>query len=374
MKIAIIVPRYGLVGGAETFVFELTERLAQLDDYEVHVLANRWRKGNASITFHKIPIIPFPRWLRPVSFASFAQKAIRAASFDIIHSHDRIFEMNLLTFHGIPHETWIKKTKRNHLSLFDKATAWVEKKGIYSAPSPTILPVSNLVKEELLNLYPLSESRIYVVHPGVSIDRFSKLDAAACRKEIRMRHGISQSDVVVLFVGMNFEIKRLELVMKGVAGLVGKGGKKVNLLVVGKGEVGLYMTMARDLGIHRRVFFTGVTKEVEKYYLASDIFAMPSLYDTFGLVVLEAMAAGLPVIISRRVGARDIIDPGINGLILPHSPSSADITNTLSLLLDDQKRKKMGEQARQVALQHDWSNVTQQVAQFYRNIKKTRPR
>jgi len=278
--------------------------------------------------------------------------------------------MDLFTMHGIPHKIWVKEVRCKPLSLFDRSMAWVEKKGITGSGSPMILAVSTLVRDEMLKVYDIPESRIRVIYPGVSKDRFSTLDQETCRREVRRDHGLSQNDVIVLFVGMNFEIKRLELVLKGIADLVSKGNKdsKLKLLVVGKGDRERYLTMARELGIANRVTFVGVTKEVEKYYLASDIFAMPSVFDTFGIAVLEAMMAGLPVIISRRVGARDLIRPGVHGFILPDNPSPSDMTETLAPLMEREKRVKMGKNCRKVALKYDWNRSANQVAAVYQML------
>ena len=85
IRVAVVIPKYGLIGGAEGFVFNLTERLAQRDDFDVHVIANQWRQGEASITFHKVPRIRFPRWLQPISFAYFVQKTIQEYKFAEFH-------------------------------------------------------------------------------------------------------------------------------------------------------------------------------------------------------------------------------------------------------------------------------------------------
>jgi UDP-glucose:(heptosyl)LPS alpha-1,3-glucosyltransferase len=166
---------------------------------------------------------------------------------------------------------------------------------------------------------------------------------------------------------MNFEIKRLELVLKAVAELLAKQKEsaKLKVLVVGKGEKEKYHLMARQLEIADRVIFAGVTREVEKYYLASDIFAMPSAFDTFGLAVLEAMAAGLPVIITRTVGARDLIDPGVHGFVLSKNPSPTDFTTVLDILMERETRMKMGQNSMQTALKHDWDTVANKVANIY---------
>lgn len=371
IKIAVVIPKYGLVGGAEGFVYALTERLAMRDEFEIHVFANRYRKGKAPIVFHRVPILVFPRFLRQISFAWFVNRRIRKATYDLVHSHDRIFRMNLFTMHGIPHETWIRRMRNKRLSLFDRGMAWVEKKGLTGPPVPMVLPVSTLVKDELQKNYPVSESHIEVIHPGVSLERFDDQDHLGSRREIRTRHGINNEDLVILFVGMNFEIKRLGLLMEGISRLstgdaMGNGPSvEVKLLVVGKGKEMAYMDMAREYGVADRVIFAGVTREVEKYYFASDIFAMPSVYDTFGMAVLEAMAAGLPVIISRTVGAKDLVKDGVEGFVLGDPPTAIELSQKIKFLSNAENRLKMGERARHQSLNHDWDRVAERMATLY---------
>ncbi|MEJ2656119.1 MAG: glycosyltransferase family 4 protein [Desulfobacterales bacterium] len=370
IRVAVIIPKYGLVGGAETYVFELCERLALRGEFQIHVLANKWRKGKAPITFHKIPIISFPRFLQPLSFAYFAKKHIHLSDYSLVHSHDRIFGMDLLTFHGIPHETWIRNIRRRHLTLFDRATAWVEQKGFKNQRLKIVMPVSGLVQEEVVKRYGFLKDKILMNPPGVDLERFSILDPLKCRQEILLQYGWSQKDIIVLFVSMNFKLKRLDLVLKSMAFVAGKERENSNLklLVVGKGDEKRFKKLARDMGISKQVIFAGVTREVEKYYMAADIFAMPSSFDTFGLVVLEAMAAGLPVIISKSVGARDLVKEGLNGFILSEEPSVSEMGTSLSLLLDSGKRKLMGENGRRVARLHTWDKTADRVADLYRRL------
>ncbi|MCF8145792.1 MAG: glycosyltransferase family 4 protein [Deltaproteobacteria bacterium] len=367
MKIAVVIPKYGLVGGAEGFSYELTERLAMRKRFEMHLFANQFRRGTAPIIFHKVPILPFPRSLRQISFAYWAERRIRRGGFDLIHSHDRIFRMHLLTMHGIPHKTWIRKVRNKRMTLFDRAMAWVEQRGVTGPNLRMVLPVSGLVAEELLRMYPIPSSRMAVIHPGISQERFASLDRTACRRQIRNRHGLSESDVVVLFVGMNFEIKQLGLVIEGIAHLVQKekGASGLRLLVAGKGNPAPYQALAQRLGIGDRIIFAGVTREVETHYLASDIFVMPSLFDAFGMAVLEAMAAGLPVIITRNVGARDLVTDGVQGFVLGEPPEPADLGRKIAVLLDPEQRIKMGDQARSMALRHTWDRVADQVEAVY---------
>ncbi len=366
-RVAVVIPKYGLVGGAEGFAHALTERLAVRDEFEMHVLANRYRRGDAPVIFHQIPMFVFPRFLRQISFAFFVDRHLKSRAYHVVHSHDRIFKMDLFTFHGIPHETWTRRMRNKRVSLFDRAMIGVEKRGLSGPPFPTVLPVSTLVKAELQKCYPIPDNHVRVIHPGVSEGRFFRGDRMHWRQMIRRRHGIGERDPVILFVGMNFEIKRLGLLMEGISELSreNKDGKDVKLLVVGRGNTSHYMAMARDFGLKDRVVFAGVTDEVEKYYAAGDVFAMPSVYDTFGMVVLEAMACGLPVIITRTVGAGDLVRDGVEGFVLDEPPTAAELGRKIGFLLNDPNRLDMGAAARKRALKHTWDRVAEQVASLY---------
>jgi UDP-glucose:(heptosyl)LPS alpha-1,3-glucosyltransferase len=374
IAVAVVTPRYGLVGGAESCVYHLSEQLSFQEDFEIHVFANRWSDESPRMIFHRVPIIRYPRSLRPISFAYFSRTLVEKGTFDLIHSHGRIFHMDILTMHGLPHIAWVKDVRHKRLSLFDRTTAWVEKHGLTGCFPPVVLPVSSLVKEELVKLYGIPETRMQVVHPGVSPERFSALDREACRHEIRTRHGLLFTDIVILFVGLNYEVKRLNLVLEGVADLVRRNpeSRSVKLLIVGKGPSNRYLSMARSLGIADRCFFSGVTHEIEKYYLASDIFLMPSSYDTFGLVVLEAMMAGLPVIITEKVGAGDLVQSGIQGFVLRDQPSPMEVAEKVTFLLNRENRLAMGEHARRTALKHTWQETGKVVAEIYRSLSGDR--
>lgn len=370
MKIAVIVPKYGLLGGAERFVYELTERLSGFKDFAIDVFSNEWSSESRTINFHRIPKVLFPRFLRPVLFAYLTNKMTASRSYNLVHSHERIFKMDLMTMHGIPHKTWIKDVRRKSLSFFDRCTAWVEKKGFTERSTQLVMPVSKLAEMEILKLYPRLEGRVRVIHPGIHLEKFENQKKGEIRREIRKLYGLSSRDTVVLFVGMNFEIKRLDLILKAMAALAGKESRNphVKLMIVGKGNAKIYHRMANQLQVSDRVIFTGPSEEVEKFYFAGDIFAMPSKFDTFGMVVLEAMAAGLPPIITKSVGASDLVKDGVHGLVLKSDPSVSDMAGALKRLMDPETRGMMAENARMQASQETWDCRASEVGEIYHQI------
>jgi UDP-glucose:(heptosyl)LPS alpha-1,3-glucosyltransferase len=252
------------------------------------------------------------------------------------------------------------------MSLFDYGTSWVEKSLINNGKCRMFLPVSGIAKEKFLQEFLVDPEKVQVIHPGVDIDRFSKFDRNVCRREIRKRFGIDETDTVVLFVSMNFELKGLDNLMAAMALTKSKHpSEKLKLLVVGKGNKKKYGRLAQKLGLKNDVVFAGVWKDnIEQIYLASDIFAMPSGFDTFGMAVLEAMSASLPVIISGNVGAKDLVRDGINGFVVEKEDISL-ISSKIGFMLDKENRKKMAKEAYKVAEQNTWDCMSARVLKIY---------
>ena len=366
VKIAVVIPKYGLVGGGERFVRELTERIAADHRYDVHVFANKWSSQCDHITFHKIPIITFPRFLTTISFAWFANHKIAKMNFDIIHTHDRIFNADLFTMHGVPHRFWVKKVRRKNMSLFDYGTSWVEKSLIRKGNCRVFLPVSNLAKDKFIQEFGVDPGKVQVVHPGVDIGRFDTLDRKSCRDEIRAHFKIDEADTVLLFVGMNFELKGLGNLIAAVGVIKSKQlPDRLKLLVVGKGDRKKYHRLAEKAGIKNDVIFAGVWAEhIEHIYMASDIFAMPSGFDTFGMVVLEAMSASLPVIISDTVGAMDLVKEGINGFVVEKNDIGS-MSSKIEFMLDKEKRKNLAKEAHKTAAKNTWDLMAERIIRIY---------
>jgi len=374
-RIAVVIPKYGLVGGAEGFTAEMTERLAVDPRFEFHVFANRWIAHSDRITFHKVPIVAFPKFLTTPSFAFFADRRIRAAGIDLIHAHDRIFTADLVTLHGVPHRFWVREVRRKRPSLFDRATARVEDALVRDPRCRLFLPVSGLARDIFLREYPVKPERVRVIHPGIDPGRYEKMDRPSCRKEIAAQFGFAPGEKIILFVSMNFELKGLDTLMKSLAILTKRpSAPAFRLLVVGKGTIRKYGVLATSLGIGERVAFAGVipTERLKTFYLASDLYAMPSRFDTFGMVVLEAMAASLPVLVSDRVGASDLIREGVNGCVVPVTAGPEEIAGKLGLMLPEDIRERMGRTARETALGHTWDEAAASVAVIYTELLRRR--
>ena len=371
-KIAVIIPKYGLAGGAERFAATLTELLAKNPAYEIHVIANRWSSSSTVISFHHVPIISFPRFLTTISFAWFANRKAAQLGCDIIHTHDRILHADIFTMHGVPHSFWIREIRKKKMSLFDRVTAWMEKRLLNAPRCQFLLPVSTLSSNQYALEFPTIRQKLQILHPGIDLERFHPRNKETYRGKIREEFDLADSDLVLLFVGMNFELKGLGALIAALAQIKNqRPDLPIRLLVVGKGNQACFQKLARELGIKDQLRFAGIcTSGMEKFYAAADLFALLSDFDTFGMTVLEAMASGLPVIVSPTVGAKDLVINDQQGYIVDKENIIA-VAERIIALHDDRKRLAMGQAARLMAKKHGWEKVAKKISQTYDEILAT---
>ena len=127
--------------------------------------------------------------------------------------------------------------------------------------------------------------------------------------------------------------------------------------------------MAKSLGIDEAVTFAGTQVDgLERYYRAADIFILLSKFDTFGMVVLEAMAAGLPVIVSPNVGAKDLVEEGSNGFIFSAYQDVDSAADRIVRLSNAEQRAAMSAAAAQTASMHDWERLAEKMERMYQGM------
>lgn len=224
-------------------------------------------------------------------------------------------------------------------------------------PEKKYIAISNSVREELEEEFQLKN--IDVIHHGVDTKDFRPVAASdgesirGLRKEFRVAEG----RIVILFVGA-YERKGLASAIEGFAGIPGPLLANACLIAVGGGNREFYRQIAKNYNVESKVILLPNRADIAEIYRMSDIFLLPTRYEPFGLVVLEAMASGLPVVVSASAGAAELIEDGVNGQLLKDPKNGQEISLALARLIEDQGlRIKLGEAARATALQHDWDIV-----------------
>ena len=219
------------------------------------------------------------------------------------------------------------------------------------------------MKRGLIRNHLVTPESISVIYNGVDSSRYSPDNDAHYRDEVRDRLSLAPGVQVVLFLGGDWPRKGLAQAIEALSLLAGSGAM---LLVVGPGNMVSYRNLAKRFSIEDRVIFTGPTREAWKYYAASDVFLLPSLYEPFGLSILEAMASGLAVLASRDCGAAELIHEGVDGLLIQNPRDVPAISAKLGALLKDADlRARLGRQARRKALRYPWDRVARETEEVY---------
>jgi glycosyltransferase involved in cell wall biosynthesis len=190
----------------------------------------------------------------------------------------------------------------------------LEKK-ILTSPTVRFIANSKLVARQARRVYGVPGGRITVVYPWIDRLRFNAQTRGRWRSIMRRELGIGEHEVALLFAANNFQRKGLALLLAGLA-KSHQTEARLRLIVVGGGAIAKFRRRAKKLGIAEAVVFTGAVAEIERYFAAADVFALPTRYDPCATVCLEAMACGLPVLTTALNGAAEFIDEGENGFVL----------------------------------------------------------
>jgi UDP-glucose:(heptosyl)LPS alpha-1,3-glucosyltransferase len=324
-KIAVVIGAFTRRGGAERMAVETCEHFKE--QYEFHVICREYEKQIEGITIHKVRRINIPRSLKRIIFALQVRSVLKKLHVDIVHTHERIFEADIFSLHGTPPEHWAKEVLgRKRLNLFDLSCAYLDRKLINSSRCKVLLPVSKLVEECYKKYYDLSQKTIEVVHPTVS-DEF--LNPPPPLFDWREKLSTPKDAKVVLFIANNYEHKGLDLVMDAIKEVLQE--KEVYLWVGGRGNIPKYEAKGKKMGIGNYVRFTGMIKEnLSHLYRSADLFVLPSKFDTFGIVVIEALVSGLSVFVSETTGASDLLDPHKNDQIIPFNTVCTELSKCIN--------------------------------------------
>jgi UDP-glucose:(heptosyl)LPS alpha-1,3-glucosyltransferase len=369
VKIAYVVHDYHRAGGHSRYVAELATRFAA--KHEVHVFANGIEPGEpGAIQFHRVPAWRANAFTTVLSFVLPVTFQI-GGGFDIIHSQGFCgLRGNVFTAH-ICNRAWHNALQRleNGASIRESifnAMGTTFEYGLYRfARHSEVIAISERVARDLAQFYHC-QAPIQVIHHGVDLQLFSPANRGRWREEVRSGLNLADSDMVFLYVGdlRKGARRSIEALSRLNAG---------RLLFVSRSRTSDYEQMAQAAGLSGRVLFHGPTNQVEKMYAAADAFLLPSPYDAFGMVATEAMASGLPVIVSAEAGASELIQHGQNGLLLSDVSNTSELADHMNALQADRPwAAGLGCAARKTVEQMSWDTVAAETMRVYEKLLRSK--
>jgi UDP-glucose:(heptosyl)LPS alpha-1,3-glucosyltransferase len=319
--VAVVRQRYNPYGGAERFVARALDALAK-QGAEMTIVAREWADGAAARTLKVDPFYVGRLW-RDRGFARAVCARLAAERFDLVQSHERLPCCDVYRAGDGVHRQWLANRARaagpiarlaDRLSPYHRYVLAAEAKMFASPRLRAVICNSRMVRDEIHRWFGLPEGKLHVLYSGVDLDAFVPELREAHRARLRTALGVPEATKVFLHVGSGFARKG---VATAIAALARLGDRTARLLVVGKdrGE-GAMRAAATRAGVAERVHFAGGQEDVRPWYGAADCFVLATLYDPFPNAALEALASGLPAIVSRQCGAAELVKEGVNGRVV----------------------------------------------------------
>lgn len=228
-------------------------------------------------------------------------------------------------------------------------------------------------------LYGVDVYKVVTIPPGVDLQRFKPIAKEFAKQQI----GIPPEHKNILFAGRIEPLKGIDTLLQAISliyKLAPAAIENVCVSIIGgdpwsddpDDEMARLQEIGRDLGVMDMVAFLGAKDQdiLPDYYAAAEMVVMPSHYESFGMVALEAMAMGTPVIASEVGGLAFLVQDGVNGFHVPSRDPEALAERIYTLLNDDECRKRLGHQAHQNALRYSWPLIVDRVFQVYSEVTR----
>lgn len=374
-RLAIVRQKYRPDGGAERFVARALTALKD-QNLQLNVITREWQ-GELAADWHIYRCDPI-KWGRISRERNFAKAAIacwQTQKFDLVQSHERIPGCDIYRAGDGVHRRWLLQRARilpkwKHKQLMNNRYhryVMRTEQQMYTHPNlQAVICNAEMIKKEIIEDYALDPAKIHVIYNAIDSQKFIPATDTQ-RKQARQQFGIASSVHCLIFVGSGFERKGLAAAITALA------KTDSHLLVVGRDKTeSKYKQLAMRLGCQNRVHFAGMQTDTLSCYQACDGLLLPTLYDPFPNVILEAMACGLPVITTDGCGGAEFIRDGENGFVLDALEIPA-ISQAITLLAENAKDNQMSTAARNTILPHTPARLSEQLLTLYQHLLANRP-
>jgi glycosyltransferase involved in cell wall biosynthesis len=390
-RIAIVSPFLDKRHGTERIVIEWISRLHQ--QFEFHVYSQQIEDLDlSSVIWHRIPKMPGPhlfnfcwwfaanhlwrRWhrrFRGLSYDAVFSPGVNCLDADVVSVHIVFAELqrrlaNELKLRTNPVRSWPILV---HRSLYYQLIVALETR-VFTSHRTQLILTSPRTAGELGQLY-ARRNQFPLLCAGVDHHTFSPARRADLRQAARRSLALSSNDFVLLLIGNDCRKKGLGVLLESLQLLC---GLPIVLLVVTEEPSAIVRVTFGKLASDSRLVFLPLRPDVEYYYAAADVYAGPSLEDTFALPALEAMACGLPVVMSAKAGASEFMSDGVDGFILNDPSDAASLASIVrKLYADPQLRDRIGAKANETARKFTWEQNARDLAAIFERVirGKTQP-
>jgi UDP-glucose:(heptosyl)LPS alpha-1,3-glucosyltransferase len=344
VRVALTYPHVTLRGGVERVVVDTARHLVRAG-HEVHLFAATFEDGalDPAVVTHPVDVPARPDAVAALEYRRRATIALAAdwpdwdthASFSALSPLGGVFWCP--SVHRQAYETMVGRRNLQGRMLqkvnpYHVVRLRLERQLLSPGGYAKVIALTDAIKDEILRFYDVPPEDIVVQPQGYDAERFNLDRRAQLRGPVRAELGLAEGDQAVVFVANELERKGFDTLVEAMAQV---RDAPFRLLVVGRVEPGRYQPLIDRHGLGSRITFTGSTDDPAPYLAAADAFALPTRYEPWGLVIVEALASGLPVVTTRLAGAGRAVEDGRTGRLLTSPDDPAELATALTWALGD---------------------------------------
>jgi len=390
MKVALVTFEYPpfMQGGAGVYVYNLAKELVKLG-HEVHVITRKApecerESVEEGVFIHRVGFLNKP-FLAAVSFwfslrKDFSSIEKLAGGFDIVHGNGLsafslspkvVSAPSVITIHHLTRTTR-KALKTNLLGRVRNIRG---ETGISSLIEPLcirradrIIADSEFTKRDIVKTYNLPENSVEIICLGVHPDKYAFSEEE--KNKVRTALGIN-SQPMILFVGNLVPRKGIDILLRALPQVLRE--MEVKLVLAGSGNQQDYQRLAQALGIPDKLSFLGCVPDdtLRLLYSSCDLFVLPSRLEGFGLVIIEAMAAGKPVVATAVGSIPELIEPGQNGILVEAGDEGKLASAIVKVLSDKSLARVIGENnIKKARERYSWEVTARKAERLYNELRK----
>ncbi|OUR65485.1 hypothetical protein A9Q79_00365 [Methylophaga sp. 42_25_T18] len=365
MKIAVCLYKYFPFGGlARDFLNIMT--ICRDRGYEIDVYVLEWH-GDIPEGFN-VHVISVSAWTNHGKVKKFINQVtpkLQSGQYDLIFGFNKTPGLDLY-YAADPCYLDRVKNQKNYFfyRLGQRFQFYAQcERAVFGLDSQTVSLMISDVQRDLFKLnYATPDERLLLLPPGISMDRKRPKNWSEIRKKTRATLDIKENEFALLMVGTAFNTKGVDRSISAVAALPEKQRANSKLFIAGDGDLKSYMEQAKKLGVETHIEFLGGRKDIPELLLAADLLLHPARKENTGTVILEAMVAGLPVIVSQVCGYAKHVSKSKAGIVVSAPFKSQEFEQNLANMLQTEKLQQWSDNGLKYAETEDLYSMPEKAA------------
>lgn len=352
MKLAFCLFKYFPFGGLQRDFLRIAKECIHRG-HQVDVFAMSWEgEREPGISVNIIPARGLQNHTRARYFV--AQLKPHLTKYDLVIGFNKIPGLDIYYAADTCYQA---KARSQHSFLYRLTPRYRHlidyEKAVFAASHTDVLLLSKFQQADFMRFYNTGAFRFHLLPPGIARDRVAPPNASDIRQQTRKEFNIKENDFLLLLVGSGFKTKGLDRILLGYAALPEILKNRTTVYVIGKDNPEIFLRQAKQLGIIERIKFLGGRNDVPRFLLAADLLLHPAYNENTGTVLLEAIAAGLPVLTTDICGYAGYVHTAKAGIVLSSPFQQIEFNQVLSKMLLSVEREGWKRNAIDFAKQAD---------------------